>query len=223
MGEESPEPEPPVADEEAPSQPPTPEPGASEEPEPLDPAVARERIDELEEAKDELAERVEELEAETERLTDTLARVQADYENYRKRAKRERREAARDARIEMIEILVDVVDNVERAMDADPSPEVEKGLEMVLQHVDRELEAVGVETLAPEPGDGFDPSEHEPTITEATDAYEPETVIELLQPGYELGGRQIRPAMVKVAAPAEPEDAPDGASGSEGQEEEGEG
>lgn len=185
------------------------------------------RVEELEAEVDELRSQVEALETELnearegkEELTDTLARVQADYENYRKRAKREKREAARDARVELVGVLAEVVDNVERAMDADPSPDVRTGLELVLRQIEHELEELGVVTLDPEPGDPFDPNDHEPMITEETDEHEPETVIERLSPGYELEGRQIRPAMVKVAqAPSEPTDAE--ARASDGEDEDG--
>lgn len=176
--------------------------------------VADSRIEELETEVDELSSRVEELESEKEELTDALARAKADYANYKKRAKRGRREAAREARAEMVGVLAEVVDNVHRAMDADPDPEVRKGLELVLRHIEGELDDLGVETLAPEPGDPFDPNEHEAFMTEETDTQEPDTIIERLAPGYELQGRQVRPAMVKVAK-APTEDGPDGGPGSE--------
>jgi molecular chaperone GrpE len=159
-----------------------------------------ERVDALEAERDELADRVEELEAENEELTDRVARARADLQNYKKRADREKQEAARDARVEMVEILAGASDNVQRAMDADPSPDVERGLELVQRTIEEELAAVGVERLAPEPGDAFDPTEHEAVVTEPTGEHEPETVIERLAPGYELDGRQIRAAQVKVAA-----------------------
>lgn len=185
---------------EADDDPPTP-PGddAEQGEETLSLEAAQERIDALEADVEALEDQLAEAEDENDRLTDTLARVQADYENYKKRARREKQEAARDARIEMIGVLVDVKDNVERALDADPGPDVEKGLELVLRKIDAELDNVGVERLAPEPGDPFDPSLHEAVMTEPSEEHAPETVIERLQVGYQLEGRQIRPAMVKVA------------------------
>lgn len=192
---------------EADDEPPTP-PGddAEQGEETLSLEAAQERIDALEADVEALEDQLAEAEDENDRLTDTLARVQADYENYKKRARREKQEAARDARIEMIGVLVDVKDNVERALESDPGPDVEKGLELVLRKIDAELDSVGVERLAPAPGDAFDPSLHEAVMTEPSDEHAPETVIERLQVGYQLEGRQIRPAMVKVAtAPDEDE------------------
>lgn len=167
----------------------------------------RDRIEALERENDELASRIEDLQAEKEELTDRLARARADYANYKDRAAREKEEAARDARIEMIEILIDVLDNVDRALQADPSPDVEKGLELVTRTVHEELEQVGVERIDPEPGERFDPQRHEAVILEPTEDSEPETVLETLGAGYELGGRQIRAAMVKVAQTPADEDA----------------
>ncbi len=161
----------------------------------------------LADERDELAARVEQLEEENEALTDRLARARADYANYKKRAVREKEEAARDARIEMIEILVDVLDDVERALEAGPSPDVEKGLELLSRTVQDELEQVGVETIAPESGQRFDPSRHEAVIVEETSEQDPETVIEVLGPGYELEDRQIRAALVKVASAPEADEA----------------
>lgn len=175
-------------------------PPAPPTPDELDPEELRERVHELEAERDELAERVEDLEAENEELTDRLARARADYQNYKRRAEREKQEAARDARIDMIEVLVEVADNVQRAMDADPDPDVAKGLELVQRTIETELEARGVEAIEPEPGEAFDPGAHQAVVTEASSEHEPETVIERLSPGYELDGRQIRAAMVKVAA-----------------------
>lgn len=207
MGADASTPEPEEKDDEGttepetvPEDPPTPPEHETVEDEgPQDLEQATDRIEQLEERVGALESELASIEEENERVTETLARVQADYENYRKRAKRERREAARDARIEMIEVLLDVRDDVERALSTEPGQEVEEGLELVLEKVDRELDELGVERLAPEPGDAFDPGQHEPVIIEETDEHAPETVLEHLQAGYELDGRQIRPALVKVA------------------------
>lgn len=178
-------------------------PEAPPTPDEMDPDELRERVRELEAERDELVDRVEALEAENEQLTDRVARARADYQNYKRRAEREKAEAARDARVDMIEVLVEVADNVQRAMDADPDPDVAKGLELVQRTIETELEARGVEAIEPEPGEPFDPSAHQAVVTEPSSEHEPETVIERLAPGYELEGRQIRAAMVKVAADEE--------------------
>lgn len=183
--------------EEPPKRPPTPQ-------ERKDLGDLKEQVEALEAQKETLAARVDELEAENEELTERLARAKADYANYKKRAAREKQEAAREARVEMIKVLAEVADNVQRALDADPSPDVEKGLELVTRSVQDEFESMGVDRIEPSPGDPFDPERHEATILEESEDHDPETVLETLQTGYRLEERQIRPAMVKVAkAPRE--------------------
>lgn len=164
------------------------------------------QIESLDEANASLMDEVTELEGEVEGLTDRLARARADHANYKKRVAQMKAEAKRDARIEMIKILVDVLDNVERALDAGPSPDVEKGLEMVMRTVHGELKRVGVETIDPQPGDPFDPSSQEAVLMEPSNDQDKETVIETLASGYALEGRQIRPASVKVST-GPPDDA----------------
>lgn len=177
---------------------------------PTDAETSREtledRIESLEEANASLKDHVADLEDEVEGLTDRLARARADHANYKKRVAQMKAEAKRDARIEMIKILVDVLDNVERALDAGPSPDVEKGLEMVMRTVQGELDRVGVETIDPQPGDPFDPSDQEAVLMEPSSNHDKETVIETLASGYVLEGRQVRPASVKVST-GPPDDA----------------
>lgn len=164
-------------------------------------AELEQELDELSSQVDELAADKAELEAELEQRTDTLARVQADYENYRKRVDQEKGEAKREARAELVEALAGVLDDVERALQADPSESVRKGLELLTKRVEGKLASFDAERIEPERGQAFDPEQHEALLTEETDEHEPETVIELLQPGYALGDRIVRAARVKVAKP----------------------
>lgn len=161
----------------------------------------------LEDRISELETQVEEAESLAERRTNTLAKVQADYENYRKRAKRERQEAARDARIGLIKLLVEILDDVDRAKQAgDPEHPVVKGLTLVERKVRDRLSDLGVVSITPEPGAPFDPGVHEALMTVETDEQDPETVVEVLATGYELDGKLVRPAMVQVARSAVAED-----------------
>lgn len=175
-------------------------PGDDGSPDPETPQEELEaRIETLEDANASLMDEVTALEEEVEGLTDRLARARADHANYKKRVAQMKAEGKRDARIEMIKILVDVLDNVERALAAGPNPDVKQGLEMVMRTVQGELERVGVETIDPQPGDPFDPSDHEAVLMEPSSDHDKETVIETLAPGYALQGRQVRPAAVKVS------------------------
>jgi molecular chaperone GrpE len=169
-------------------------------------APPSERSERLAAAVDELEGQVEDLEAERERLeaeleerTNALAKVQADYENYRKRVEQEKDEARQEARTGLVEVLAGVLDDVDRALQADPDENVRKGLELVVKRVEDKLDSLDAEPVEPEPGQRFDPERHEALLTETTDEHEPDHVIELLQPGYAIGDRLVRAARVKVA------------------------
>jgi molecular chaperone GrpE len=101
-----------------------------------------------------------------------------------------------------------VVDNLARALDAERSVETSEskefkhflhGVELISKQLNDVLESFGVQPIAAV-GERFDPHIHEAVVTEASDKYEPDTVIEELARGYRIGERLLRPAMVKVAA-----------------------
>lgn len=159
-------------------------------------------VEQLESRVDELTSTVDDLENQLEARTQTLAKVQADYENYRKRAKREAEEARREARAELVDILAGVLDDVERALGAGPSDTVRKGLQLITERIEDRLDEMDVERIAPETGDRFDPNLHEPLAAVPANEHEPETVVEVLQPGYRYDGKLVRAARVKVARAA---------------------
>jgi molecular chaperone GrpE len=139
---------------------------------------------------------------------EAVARRQADFENYRKRIERERGEAHNRVVAEAARKLLPVVDNLARALDAERSVETSEskefkhflhGVELISKQLDDVLESFGVQPIAAV-GERFDPHIHEAVVTEASDKYEPDTVIEELARGYRIGERLLRPAMVKVAA-----------------------
>lgn len=139
---------------------------------------------------------------------EAVARRQADFENYRKRIERERGEAHNRVVAEAARKLLPVVDNLARALDAERSVETGEskefkhflhGVELISKQLDDVLESFGVQPIAAV-GERFDPHVHEAVVTEASDEYEPDTVIEELARGYRIGERLLRPAMVKVAA-----------------------
>ncbi len=139
---------------------------------------------------------------------EAVARRQADFENYRKRIERERGEAHNRVVAEAARKLLPVVDNLARALDAERSVETNEskefkhflhGVELISKQLNDVLESFGVQPIAAV-GERFDPHIHEAVVTEASDNYEPDTVIEELARGYRIGERLLRPAMVKVAA-----------------------
>ena len=140
-------------------------------------------------------------------LLDKLARRQADFDNFRKRTERERSETYNRALGEVVRRLLPTIDNLQRALDAERTLEVEEseefrhflhGVELINRQLGGVLESLGVEVV-PTVGHLFDPHVHEAVATEATDEVEPDTVVQEMQRGYRLGDKLLRPAMVKVA------------------------
>ena len=147
------------------------------------------------------------VEAENAELKDRLARRQADFENYRKRVERERSETYNRVVADIAAKLLPVLDNLKRALEAEASVEASEsdefrhflsGVDLIYKQLNGVLEALGVKPIAAV-GEQFDPHIHEAVVTEATDDYEPDTVMQEIVAGYRLGDKLIRPALVKVA------------------------
>jgi molecular chaperone GrpE len=158
---------------------------------------------ELDEARSEF----KRVEAENAELKNSLARRQADFENYRKRVERERTETYNRVVADVAAKLLPVVDNLKRALDAEASVEAAEsdefrhflsGVDLISKQLNGVLDALGVKPIAAV-GEKFDPHIHEAVVTEPTDDHAPDTVIQELVAGYRLGDKLIRPALVKVA------------------------
>jgi len=126
-------------------------------------------------------------------------RVQADFENYRKRMLREQTEAIAHASESMVEQLLPVLDSLELALGqlGDADEQVRKGLELVNGELLGVLEKAGLERIDAI-GVPFDPTVHEAVLQEGEAEGEP-VVVDIVRTGYRLKGRVLRPAMVKVA------------------------
>ena len=152
---------------------------------------------------------LEALRVENEELIDTVQRVKAEFDNYRKRAARDQESLVALAGERIVKDLLPVLDDLERALEAAESHEeakLEEGVKLVHRQLEQLLEREG---LAPVATDGkFDPHVHEALLTQPS-AAEEGSVIAVLQKGYRLGDRVLRPARVVVAGPKE-EDASDG-------------
>ncbi|HST53214.1 MAG TPA: nucleotide exchange factor GrpE [Pyrinomonadaceae bacterium] len=140
-------------------------------------------------------------------LVDKLARRQADFDNFRKRTERERSETYNRSLGEVVRRLFPVLDNLQRALDAERTIEVEeseefrhflRGIELINRQFGGVLESLGVEVV-PTVGELFDPHVHEAVSTEEAEEVEPDTIVQEMQRGYRLGDKLLRPAMVKVA------------------------
>jgi molecular chaperone GrpE len=139
-------------------------------------------------------------------LKDQMLRVAAEAENTKRRAERE----ANDARARAIEKfardLMGVADNLSRALqhapreDADPAVKnLVVGLDMTEKELAQAFERNGLKRVEPARGAKFDPHLHQAMMEQAAEDVGPGGVLQVMQPGYELFGRLVRPAMVIVA------------------------
>jgi molecular chaperone GrpE len=147
------------------------------------------------------------LEGEVKELKDSVARRQADFENYRKRMDRERSETYNRVVADIAAKLLPVLDNLKRALETEASLEASEsdefrhflsGVDLIYKQLAGVLDALGVKPVLAE-GEQFDPHLHEAVVTEATDDYEPDTVIQEIVRGFRMGDKLIRPSLVKVA------------------------
>jgi molecular chaperone GrpE len=147
----------------------------------------------------ELEERLAEVEREREEYLNDLKRVAADFENYRKRVARDQEGLVARAHERLVKELLPVLDDLERALEAAAQHEEAK-LEEGVRLVHRELvEALAREGLVEVETDGqFDPHVHEALVSQPSEQ-EDGSVIEVLQKGYRLGDRVLRPARVVVS------------------------
>jgi molecular chaperone GrpE len=137
--------------------------------------------------------------AERDEYLDQLKRVAAEFENYRKRAARDRESLVARAAERLVRELVPVLDDLERALQAAEEHEeakLEEGVRLVHRQLAESLRREGLEEI---PTEGkFDPHLHEALLAQPVDA-ESGTIVEVLQKGYRLGDRVLRPARVVVA------------------------
>jgi|SRR5215469_6956430 len=147
------------------------------------------------------ANEVQKLKAERDALLDRLARLQAEFDNARKRAVREQQDFKEFAAADAIKTLLPALDSFERALQT-PARQLEEfrsGVELIYKQLQDALQKLGVSPI-PAKGQQFDPHQHEAIeLVETTDAPDHQ-VIEELQRGYKLKNRLLRPAMVKVAS-----------------------
>jgi molecular chaperone GrpE len=138
--------------------------------------------------------------AERDEYLDLVQRVQADFENYRKRAAREQERLVAHAHERLVRELLPVLDDLGRALEAAERHEeatLVDGVKLVEKSLRQALQKEGlaeIETDGP-----FDPHVHEAVLTQARDDAVPGSVLEVLQRGYRVGDKVVRPARVIVA------------------------
>lgn len=134
---------------------------------------------------------------------DQLQRVQAEFENYRKRVIKEKEEFRKYVLEGFLSELLDVVDNIQRAQDASNQnhsyDSLKNGINIVEKQFLELLKSNGVTPLKVNIGDRFDPHIHHAVSHETGGQHPPDTIVKILQPGYNIADRVLRPAMVIVS------------------------
>jgi len=143
---------------------------------------------------------LQKLKAERDTLLDRLARMQADFENARKRAARDQQEFREFALADALKALLPVLDSFERALQvgAGDKSDLRNGVELIYKQLQDTLGKLGLRSI-PATGEVFDPRWHEAIEMVDTKEAPDHQVIDELQPGYKLKERLLRPAMVRVA------------------------
>jgi molecular chaperone GrpE len=149
---------------------------------------------------DEFRSRLEEAEARRDEYLSDLQRLAADFENYRKRAQRDQESLVARAHERLVKELLPVLDDLERALEAAAKHEeatLEEGVRLVHRELAAALAREGLTEV--ETNGHFDPHVHEALLAQPSEADEG-SVIQVLQKGYRLGDRVLRPARVVIAA-----------------------
>ncbi|WNB93472.1 nucleotide exchange factor GrpE [Bacillus sp. NEB1478] len=157
----------------------------------------------VEETLTEEQQKIQELETKLEEASQRNLRLQADYDNFRRRTREEQAASLKYKSQSLLEQLLPALDNFERALKTEATNDQTKTLILGMEMVHRQLvEALKQEGLTEVPtvGEKFDPNLHQAVMQVEDAEFDSNTVIEELQKGYMLKDRVIRPAMVKVNA-----------------------
>ncbi|MEA4902289.1 nucleotide exchange factor GrpE [Desulfitobacterium sp.] len=131
-----------------------------------------------------------------------LQRLQAEFDNFRKRSQKEKEETVKYAAERVIEAMLPVLDNFERAVSSSQTNQdfnaFSQGVEMILKQMKISLEKEGLKPIEAV-GQAFDPNLHDAVLQVDSEEYPENTVVEELQKGYYLKEKVLRPSMVKVS------------------------
>lgn len=148
----------------------------------------------------ELLEKNNLLQSEKEETYNRLLRLQAEFDNYKKRTLKEREADRKYKAQDLVQELLPAIDNFERALQIEVTNETKslfEGITMVHKQLIEALKSQGVEIIETE-GKDFDPNLHHAVMQVEDDSIESDKIVEELQKGYMINDRVIRPAMVKV-------------------------
>lgn len=140
------------------------------------------------------------LKQEKQELFERLARLQAEFENFRKRSQREQEDFRHYATAEAVKTFLPVLDNFNLALksEASSADDLRKGIELIRKQFEDALTKLGVQAIEAK-GTEFDPHQHEAIEMTESSEHPDNHVIDELQRGYRMRGRMLRPAMVRVA------------------------
>jgi molecular chaperone GrpE len=143
---------------------------------------------------------LQKVKAERDSLVDRLARLQAEFENARKRAAKEQQDFRDYALTDAFRTLLPVMDSFERALQvsAGEKSEIRNGVELIYKQLQDAFTKMGLQPIEAK-GQVFDPHQHEAIEMVETSDFPDHQVIEELQRGYKIKERLLRPAMVRVA------------------------
>lgn len=144
---------------------------------------------------------VESLKAALEEKDNRVKRLQADFENFRRRTSKEREELANVVTQDLLKSMLPILDNFDRAMAAEQkdNKSFQKGVEMIYTQLHETLKNAGLE-LIDTAGQKFDPNFHQAVMRVENPDLEDDTIAQELQKGYIVKGRVIRPSMVQVVS-----------------------
>lgn len=145
---------------------------------------------------------IERLTLEKQQLFERLARAQAEFQNSRRRLEQDQEQALQYANQSLLRTLLPLMDNLERAVAVDATKvdaaSILQGVTVVRDQFEAMLKAQRIDIVAPKPGDPFDPARHEALLQQPSEHPEGHVSM-LLNKGYALMGRTLRPAQVAVS------------------------
>ena len=153
------------------------------------------------ESAEDLQKKVEPLAAALQEKDNRLKRLQADFENFRRRTNKEREEIGNVVTQELLKSLLPIVDNFDRAMatEQQDGEAFKKGVEMIYTQLGETLKNAGLEIIETE-GQKFDPNFHQAVMRVENPDLDDDTIAQELQKGYIVKGKVIRPSMVQVVS-----------------------
>lgn len=168
---------------------------------------AQEKTDEIESVSDDIIDssandEVNSLKTELEKINNQYLRLAADFDNYRKRQAQERESLLKYGAEESLKKMIEVLDNVDRAKKSveniDDINTLKESYDVVFKQIIEVLGKLGLESIDAE-GQEFDPNFHEAVMQTPTSEQPENTVVAVMQKGYKLGDKVLRPALVNVA------------------------